>query len=157
SGACATKPATSSLEIITLRGAYQAEIKLLPMPALSMAATVAESGSSVCGASAPLVHRRSESKIGSCKCRAVGCWAQASMIIELISAALLALRFGISAELALEARHGRRESAVVRRLRHAGRLARRGCARGRGGAQAARLCARLAGLGGCLARRISGR
>jgi hypothetical protein len=33
SGACATKPATSSLEIITLRGAYQAEIKLMPMPA----------------------------------------------------------------------------------------------------------------------------
>jgi len=80
------------LEIITLRGAYQAEIKLLPMPALSMAATVAESGSSVCGASAPLVHRRSESKIGSCKCRAVGCWAQASMIIRLISATLLGLR-----------------------------------------------------------------
>src|ERR1039458_8604208 len=101
-----------------------------------MASMVAATGSSVCGTSEPLVHRRSESKIGSCKCRAVGCWAQASMIIGLISAALLGFRFGISAELALEARHARRESFAVRCLRHAGRLAQFDCARGRGDAQA---------------------
>ena len=80
SGACATKPATSSLEIITLRGPIQAQIRLRATSAWSIAAMVLDTGNSCVGAWA-LPQRRKDSNIGSCMWRRVGCWAQASMII----------------------------------------------------------------------------
>jgi len=63
-GACATKPATSSFEIMTFRGATHAQIRLLSIPAWSIAATVASTGSSAVGVGIR-VHRRSDSKTGS--------------------------------------------------------------------------------------------
>jgi hypothetical protein len=74
---CATKLATSSFEIITLRGATQAVIRLLSTFAASIAKRVASTGISVVGVGI-LVQRRSVSKMGSCSCRTVGCCAQAS-------------------------------------------------------------------------------
>ncbi len=76
----ATKRATSSFEIMTLRGATQALIRLRETPPCSIAASVAATGTSPSGI-APFVQRRSDSKIGSPRWRAVGCWAQASMIM----------------------------------------------------------------------------
>ena len=62
------------------------------------------------------------------------------------------------ARIALGVSHGRfRESPVLRRVRHPGRLAQLDRARGRGDAETLRFYARLAGLRRRLARRISGR
>ena len=60
-------------------GACQAQIRLVCTPPWSITASVADMGRSSVGM-LPLVQRRSESKTGSCVCRSVGCWAQASMM-----------------------------------------------------------------------------
>ena len=84
SGASATKPATSSFEIITLRGAYHALIRALATWPASIAATVAFTGIGSVGAWRR-VQRSSEANMSSCRWRSVGCWAQASMIIMAVS------------------------------------------------------------------------
>ena len=74
-----TKDATSSLEIITLCSAYQAEVSAWEIPVSSSTATV--SATSGVAVSSERVQRRKESNIGSAECRAVGCCIQASIMV----------------------------------------------------------------------------
>ena len=74
----ATKLATSSLEIMTLLGPYQADVSAVEIPAASRAATVSATVGTA--SRSDFVQRRNESNIGSPECLAVGCCIQASIM-----------------------------------------------------------------------------
>src|SRR5262249_27218350 len=81
SGAARTNAATSSFETSGPDGAYQAQTSALSTRAARIAATVASTGMFSGNADSP-THRRSDSNIGWRRNPGVGCWIQASTIIE---------------------------------------------------------------------------